>query len=830
MIKRTGLITAAVLAVCLMVTASAATMHREVENPALEMTVTAGYDGMITYGKAFPVRVTIRNNGEDFEGSLGVNAYVTVKAYDRFETPVSLPAGSEREYTLTPAAYIRQDTFTAELTKDGETVCAVSTKPERLANPSAMLVGVLSTRPQNLNNLTIDRENDALGRFELWQTVPLTPETFPENAALMNSFGMIVTDDVDPAMLSKNQREALDSWLRKGRILLCGGGATGARAIEYFSGETGLRLEGMVTSGGVTGALYRSIGRAETGERAEVSFAELTGAEALVSDAEGRGLIWRTRAGSGRIYTTAFEAGDPVLNAESLMHYYWQQLLVNNDSELYNTAMYAVGDDSGDATAFAGGSAPVKAQTRMLPALLITAGTLALSALCWFVLKKAGRQKWMWLAMPLLSAAAAVSLALLSGTSDANRPMAVIAENLAQSAGGTVRSYRGVSAAAPDYGRHSYGMKGEKLQLRNWDYVDYDEEETEKKQEPTILRTCYIAGSENTLTVESATPWEMVNMVCEAESEVQGRITASVWMEEDGFHAEIVNGTEYRMTAGHVITSCGYVSVPDLDPGEKAETALTYRTLADPRNPKYEDGGLYLNEGTDFYTMICAALDYTETYDGSSDRDPRSARANMISNAANRLYREKYGTDYIAPETTRFVYSAAPEGLPEIGLSVDGEPVRRTNVFGQLTAEMDYLEIGRTGIVFRPAGMDTPVRVETDDNGLPGRDMKSTVRQNYYHTLSETPTFRFDLSGLKDVRISRLCLKMDNYYSSGMKTYALNAATGAWDEIDLNTDIPEPEKYRNGEGNLYLQFRPVTQEMYAEIPTPMIIVEGKKDA
>ena len=267
--------------------------------------------------------------------------------------------------------------------------------------------------------------------------------------------------------------------------------------------------------------------------------------------------------------------------------------------------------------------------------------------------------------------------------------------------------------------------------------------------------------------------------------------------------------------------------MPDLEPGEKAEVTLTYRTLADPQNPKYEDGGLYMNEGTDFYSMTCAALDYVENWDGSSEKNPSYARVNMITGAANQLFREKSGNGYTAPETTRFVYTAVPEAVPEIGLTVDGQPVGKMTVFGQLTAGMKYPDIGRTGIVFRAAGMDIPVRVETDETGMPGKDMKQTAGTIYYHTLSETPTFRYDLSGLKTVRIEKLRLTMENYYSSQMKAYALNAATGGWDEIRLNEDIANPENYLDREGNLYLQFRPATQELYADIPTPTITVEGR---
>ena len=371
-----------------------------------------------------------------------------------------------------------------------------------------------------------------------------------------------------------------------------------------------------------------------------------------------------------------------------------------------------------------------------------------------------------------------------------------------------------------------YGMEGEKLRVRNYDYPEYDEED-EKKIEPAILRTCYIVGGENALTVQSTMPWEMVNMTCETAGGIEGRIETAIWMEEDGLHAEITNRTEYRLTAGHVITNFGYASVPDLEPGAKAETTLIHKKLADPQNPKYEDGGLYIGEGTDFYSMVCAALGYVETYDSNRDRDQNATRTTMINTASNQLYREKNGGGYVSSEGSRFIFSAVPERLPEIHLSVDGEPVNRMSIFGQLTTEMKYLEIGRTGVVFRAAGMDMPVRVETDENGRPDKELPAAQQRTYYHPLNETPTFRYDLSGLKDVRIDKLRLAMESFYASEARAYALNTVTGVWDEIRMNEDIPEPGNYLDGEGRLYLQFRPDMNEMYAEVPTPMITLEGR---
>ena len=66
----------ALLTVCMLLTSAAGmaeSIHQEIENPAFDMEVTVGYDGMMTYGKTMPVWVRIRNFGDDFEGTLAMN-------------------------------------------------------------------------------------------------------------------------------------------------------------------------------------------------------------------------------------------------------------------------------------------------------------------------------------------------------------------------------------------------------------------------------------------------------------------------------------------------------------------------------------------------------------------------------------------------------------------------------------------------------------------------------------------------------------------------------------------------------------------------------------
>ena len=827
--KGLGLLLAAcMLWVC--AAAAADTMHREVENDALDLEVDVGFDGRVIYGKTMPVRVKIRNFGDDFEGVLGVNAYISAKEYDRFEKEIFVPAGSEREFEADVNVYARQKTFTAELVKDGEVVCAANAKPTATVNPSALLIGVLSTRPQNLKNMNITLDNDVLGRFELWETIPLKQDTFPEDEDVINSFGLLVFDDIDPASLSQKQQDLLDSWLRRGHILICGGGAAAARNTAYFGRYTGLQMEEVTSSSTVTESLEQLLGRSVSGNKPACALAKYSGSgEPLAKDTEsGCGLVWRTAVGGGRIYTAAFETGDARLNSEFLMSYFWQQLLVNQDQSVYSVLMYNNSDNYNAATVSAGYSTQVEAKSYLPAGLLIVAGMLAVSCILWTVLKKKDRRQWMWAVLPVTAIIAAISILLISSGAKTNRPLAVIADNLVQDSAGTIRNYSGISAAAPEFGRHSYSAAGTTLHIQNYDYVDYDEEEDEKKrEEPDTLRTCYRAGGENSVTAESVTPWQMISLAACSPARVQGHVTGSLWMEEDGLHGEVVNETGARFAAGWVVTTYGFVSVPALAPGEKADFLMTRKTL-DTQNPVYADGGLYPDH-PNLYLVINDAAGYSSPDSNlpAQERRDRELISSMVNGAADVLRQGSGGMSYGGYESAMFLYAARPENVQGSELKVDGVAVTQKTSLTMLTAELPFNAVGRTGVVFRSAGMDIPERVETDEHKLPTDEPVQNMRQQYYHPLNETPTFRFILKGMDGVKLENMQVMIDSYYVNMTKVYALNAGNRQWMEISLNADIRDPGRFIDEDGKLYIQFRSDTQDMYADIPTPLISLEGR---
>ena len=806
----------------------AESMHREIGNDTLDLDVTVGFDGRMIYGKAMPVRVKVRNFGDDFEGVLGVNAYISTKEYDRYEKEIFVPAGSEREFELAVSVYSRQNLFTAELMKDDEVICATSGKPGATINPAAMLVGLLSNRPKNLNNLSISRDNDVLGRYEIWETIPLTADTFPADASLLNSFGILVIDDIDPASLTNKQQELLESWLRNGKILLCGGGPSGAANTAYFGKYTGLKAESMVTSDTVLENLEELISRSVSGKAPTCTLTGYSGGEPLIRDGSGTGLLYRTPVGGGRIYTAAFELGDARLNSEDIMGFFWQQLLVNQDQEAYTNIMNSGSDSYNSATVNAGYSTQVEARSFLPAGMLIVAGMLILSCVAWVVLKKKDSRQWMWLVLPVTAVIATAGILLVSTGAETNRPLAVIADNLVQDGAGTIRDYCGIAVAAPEFGRHTYSVNGESLRVQVYDYVDYDEEQDEKKQqEPNILRTCYFAGGENTVTAESLAPWDQISLASQFSARIRGQISGSVWMEEDGLHGEVVNGTDIRFAAGWLVTTYGYVSVQALNPGEKAEFVMA-RKKFDSRTGVYEDGALYPDH-PGLYSVINDAAGYNDANSKlpARDRRDRELISSMVNGAADALRRDSGNWSYGANESALFLFTARPENLAGTDLKVDDVPVAQKTSLTMMTAELPFSAIGRTGFVFRSAGLDIPDRVETDEDRMPTDELVQNSRQMYYHNLSESPTFRFTMEGMAGVKIEKLQVLVDSYYANQSKVYALDAAKGEWEEIRLNEDLKDPGRFLDKDGRLYLQFRNATQDMYADIPAPLINLEGR---
>ena len=134
--------------------------------------------------------------------------------------------------------------------------------------------------------------------WQSWKLIALNAETFPDQDVLLDAFGVLIIDDIDPASLSKKQQEALERWLEGRHILLCG---SSAGSVAYFSDRTGLEVTGAETSRQVLAKLEKLADISSSGNRLSVAVTRLAGATPLIADDSGNGLVFRTETGNGRI-------------------------------------------------------------------------------------------------------------------------------------------------------------------------------------------------------------------------------------------------------------------------------------------------------------------------------------------------------------------------------------------------------------------------------------------------------------------------------------------------------------------------------------------------
>lgn len=826
---RAAAVLAAVM-ICFGITGGlAASMHTEADDPAIEMTAEMGYQGMIAFSKPMPLRVRIRNNGgTDLDGILAINGYQNTQQYNRYELKISVPSGTEQEFVLPFTVVSRQDVFTPEITVDGKVVEAVNLKPKKLLD-SSILVGVLSTKPTRMSTMSITPENDTDYTSEYWQTIPLTAETFPEQAELLEAFGILVVDDIDPASLNKKQQDALKAWMKGRHVLICSGGGSN---VAWFSEWTGLEMTGTVTSRQILAELERYIGSNPSGKRMDAEISLLTGAPSLVADAEGNGLVFRTETGNGRIYTTAFEIGASKLFVEKSLHYFWRKVLTNCDNSIYYGMLYSY-DYNSPGVVYPENSIAVPVNSPMLPSVLIAVGAVVLCCALWFILKKAGKQTWMWLAAPGLAAAAAVVILLISGGSELNRPLAAYTEHMTQRADGTATRYIGISAAAPASGMHSYQLDGMPVSLAYgygedyyYDYIPEDQQ----APEPTQMAMCRTIGDgEQRIALRSDAPWEMKRLGSETPSSEDGRVDATIWMQHDGLYGEIRNNTARSLKAGKVITSYGYVSVPALQPGKSTAFSLTEKADSTPgQNAAADtvppDGTMTRKGSFSFYNVVNAALDIPQ--DSWDLTGPSALRRNMISSAQGLMTSDYYEFG----ESALFIYSAEMENSSPLNFRVDGKPVDNAAGLSLINVEMDYLPVGKTGIVYRMPGMDKAVRMLMDESGLPEGVAESgpaTDWKGNYHALSENPVFRFALTDLQGIEINRLQI-VEASYLSQIRCFLLNAKTGEWDATGVNTDVNNPADYLDADGMLYCRLESSGGfDADMNVPTPALLLEGR---
>ena len=814
------------IAVLLTTSCFAESMHQQIDNPNLTLDVTVGYDGLMTYGKTMPVQIRIENHGADLEGIIAVNAYDSLLNYNRYEVALTLAQGSTKEILIPIRVGSQQRIFTVEVLQDGEKICAVNAAPEQLINPSSMLIGVLSPDPKDLSYMNITMETDDLLRSEYSQIVPLSLASFPNSANLLNAFGLLVVDGYDISVFSEEQKDALYTWLNAGHVLIVGGGAQAGITYPSFTELTGI-LPGQVSQNqDITPALLTYLGISSAALGQELLLNASSGGNVLVSDGETP-LIWKTAVGNGVIYTTAFELGAKPLSSWPLMHTFWQRVLLKDCYDLYQKC-YSGAGYSYSSMSYVATRLPIANDFGVKVVLSAAAGLLVVfTIIVYIILMRKDKRQYLWFALPAISILCAAMVCYAATGLDSNQPTMLSIQTLKQEADGTQDFDSVASVALPFKGQHLVTIEDGTLRPENDLYEDYyyDDEE-QMSDEPTQLSYRYLFGEHSGIGMDFTAPWRAHTFAIENTAFSTGKIDAVLWREEDGIHGYIVNNTGIDLSEGVVLCKMGYCSVPALRDGERYDLLLRDATFADPKKPVYEDGCIYESLSAayfDTYGMVREYFLKTSHHQDNEDYIESDADTSARINIMQELVSSDYGSKFY--QTICFYYVAFTDDLPAPNLALDGTPITRTFSRGAVRAEMNFLSVGNTGIIYHAPGMDPATRCEISESGAPYVHEGYMSAAESYHRLSESPAFMFDLAEVKDADLSKLII-YDEIQSPLVQLYLYDGKN--WVEQKLAEEIPNPKKYIDEDGRLFIQFRAVgNASEYMEVTTPVLMLEGR---
>ena len=822
-----------------------------VVNHDFSMEISLGYDGLMMFARWTPLFIDVTNNGPDFDGLVGVNVFLSQTQYDRYETPLTLAGGATKRVVLPIKPQARQDVYAIELTEKGEIIAETRVKPSRVVAPEAMVIGVLSAEAEAISYMN-QRANglDTL-RGEVWVTIPLATEVFPETVDLMSAYTMLVVDGVDVRTLSETQQNALSAWLVKGGVVFVSGGAKAAASYPFFSQWTGLTAGKLEEAEDITPALIRYMTTSAKPVEESVWLSGMPEKGSLVAT-ETQGLVQLKRAGDGLIYTVAFDMGDKSLSKWSAMSSFWPRLLrqsaPNDYVSLINRAeQNRYSNESWYAQALVS-TLRIDNPESGIPVLLLLAAYLFVVGFGGYIaLKKFDRREWLWGVVPAVSVAFALILLLMSGNSSMNEPVALTASRVFVM-DDDVQATTFIGVATPVEGEMEIETNQPQLpDIIHEDYYGYyDSGQTDTLYRPVDMRQRMQFGLRPKVGFTSNASWDPKMLKVDNVDVDMGALEARLWMEQDGVHGEAVNGTDLLLKNCFVVTSFGFCHLGDLLPGQTVELAMLLpEKPIDYSSPSFAfkpnimytsldvdqpNNANYVNNNN-VYSYLQGAV-----YDQFEDKyeNPEAQRMNALVQTYESML-EYYNTNAM------YYFFGFNDTLGQVAVQLNGKPISRTAHTAAIATKMEYEPIGPTGVVMFHQGLiPAQVVVDMGENEKPRMpteedsevdDANNTYLSNdTYLNIGAPVALRFALPEMERYKIEKMTLA-GWVYESMPTLYLYNNSTKTWDAqsfLVVSMSGEEWTPYIDAGGMLYVRIVPSdTSNRYDGMSMPTIALKGE---
>lgn len=203
----------------------------------------AGFDGFFKLNGWVPVYVVVENNGSDIDGEIRVKMQGAWNSSVFCTQPAVLPTHSRKQFTL----YVSIQNYTRELTvqlvQKNKVIVEQKVNIEPL-DEQQYLIGVLSSDSTALNYLA---GLPPMGKGRI-HVAHLSLTDLPAQGRALGGLDTLIVHNLDTALLTPAQRDALRGWVAFGGQLIITGGPSALSAAAGLDDLLPVRIVGSQTT------------------------------------------------------------------------------------------------------------------------------------------------------------------------------------------------------------------------------------------------------------------------------------------------------------------------------------------------------------------------------------------------------------------------------------------------------------------------------------------------------------------------------------------------------------------------------------------------------
>ena len=286
----------------------------------VKMTAQAGFDGYCKANQWIPVRVSLENSGSAIQGRIEARVSSSSGTTFTYAAPVDLPESSHKELFL----YLNTDTYLSELpiylTDGKQTIQSTTARLNCLAQTD-VLFGVVASTPSAfnlLNELDPDNGSANVANIEI--------KALPDRPQGLEALDVLFFSNVDTAVLTSDQQEALANWLANGGRLVASGGAGWQKTtagLGQFLPLSPLDFQDLSSMEALISFTNSKQPMAEGIQSTPISAGELKPSALVLVEQDGVPLVIHGQYGLGDVFYLAFDpAMEPFRTWEGMTDFY----------------------------------------------------------------------------------------------------------------------------------------------------------------------------------------------------------------------------------------------------------------------------------------------------------------------------------------------------------------------------------------------------------------------------------------------------------------------------------------------------------------------------